>query len=304
MQTSQLRDDMNKGEIWPKPVPKENPNNLEISGVEALHMLENSPTENQSFTCSDSESHSKWDQFRQVPNEEFNQTNCVRLLREMEMEDFSDSEDESKTERSCIEISSFPSTKRNLLSDLEECVTTQEKAIQKHNPQAKAKKVKWGPEPLMERPRRNIGDNRTITQKAANLKSFKNLDAPFKGTGNSFAALDPQHLSQITSIVGVSLGNDVNTVTSNINHMKQEENDKSNQFTNDFPEIMLPSSLEVESSAIGVNTCSTTLVPENTSLQAHLKPKSWSQIVQNSIDAGNNKIVKNDRSLLEHQKPK
>jgi len=180
----------------------------------------------------------------------------------MEMEDFSDSEDESKTERSCIEISSFPSTKRNLLSDLEECVTTQEKAIQKHNPQAKAKKVKWGPEPLMERPRRNIGDNRTITQKAANLKSFKNLDAPFKGTGNSFAALDPQHLSQITSIVGVSLGNDANTVI------------QSNQFTNDFPEIMLPSSLEVESSAIGVNTCPTTLVPENTSLQAHLKPKS------------------------------
>ena len=100
------------------------------------------------------------------------------------------------------------------------------------------------------------------------------MDAPSKGTGNSFAALDPQHLSQITSIVGVSLGNDANTVTSNINHMKQEENDKSNQFTNDFPEIMLTSSLEVESSAIGVNTCSTTLVPENTSLQAHLKPKS------------------------------
>jgi hypothetical protein len=179
-------------------------------------------------------------------------------------------------------------------------LTTQEKVIQKQGPQVKTKKQKWGPQLLVDRPRRNTGDNRTIIQKAVKFKSYKNLEAPTKGTGNSFAALDPQYLSQIASNVGVSLGNDTNAILSIINCIRKDENDRSNQFKEDYPKIALPFNLEVELPAAGVNTCPTTQVAEDTSLQIQLRKETWSQIVQKSIDANKEKNVNDDRSILEH----
>jgi hypothetical protein len=106
---------------------------------------------------------------------------------------------------------------------LEEAATSP-KQKQDHQP----KKQKWGPELLMERPRRNVGDNRTMLQKAADLKSYKNMEVPVKGAGNSFAILEPQYLAQIASNVGVSLGSN--------GCMKNDENTKSNLFKDQFLE--------------------------------------------------------------------
>ncbi|PUZ51153.1 hypothetical protein GQ55_6G154600 [Panicum hallii var. hallii] len=92
-------------------------------------------------------------------------------------------------------------------------LTTQEKVIQKQGPQVKTKKQKWGPELFVDRPRRNTGDNRTIIQKAVKFKSYKNLEAPTKGTGQNLDGGENtgqeanQHNEELaTSVCGWRLG--------------------------------------------------------------------------------------------------
>jgi hypothetical protein len=122
----------------------------------------------------------------------------------MEMEEDSDSDGdmmELAGERTLL----MASTKRKLIEELEECVTHPDENIWQ-NHQTKGKKQKWGPELLVERPRRNTGDNRTMIQKATDLKSFKNLEVPTRGAGNSFAALELGYLSCIADKVDISLG--------------------------------------------------------------------------------------------------
>ena len=161
------------------------------------------------------------------------------------------------------------------------------------------KKQKWGPELLTERPRRNPGDNRNILQKAAELKSYQNLEIPAIKTGNSFAVLDPHYLAQVSSKVGVSLGSNDTTILANIGSMIRDENTKSSLFKEEFPEILLPSKLEVDKSLFDNSTCLADQGYEDIIPQPLLVQETWSQVVQKSIDAHKSTIV-NDRCILEH----
>ena len=84
--------------------------------------------------------------------------------------------DEEKSEDAGDKVLLIQATKRNLLSELDCCVSSTEDTDQPIK-QTMPKKQKWGPEPLVDRPRRNVGDNRTVSQKAIDLQKFKNLEA-------------------------------------------------------------------------------------------------------------------------------
>ena len=172
-------------------------------------------------------------------------------------------------------------TKRNLLPDLDECVSSVKDSAQPLK-QAKLKKQKWGPEPLVDRPRRNMGDTRTISQKAIDLQKFKNLEAPTKGPGTSFTAFDHDYLSVIADKIDLSLGNNDVTTSFNIDCMINEEKDKSKDFEDKNPVVLLPINLEVETEIEGISSH-----PQNGTKD------TWSQVVQRSINAAKqNQVIK------------
>lgn len=75
---------------------------------------------------------SRWEQFRQLAVEELEKGDCSELFKAMELE-----EGESETDIDVMEedlektglITDFSSTKRNLLSELEECDDTSTQAL-------------------------------------------------------------------------------------------------------------------------------------------------------------------------------
>jgi len=187
--------------------------------------------------------------------------------------------DEEKSEDAGDKILLIQATKRNLLSELDCCVSSTKDTDQPIK-QTMPKKQKRGPEPLVDRPRRNVGDNRTVSQKATDLQKFKNLEAPTKGPGTSFTSFNHEYLSDIEDKIDLSLGNDKLTSSLIIDDMINEEISKSTEFENENPEVMLPANLDVES------------VTENISSQSQNKAKeTWSQVVQCSIDAAKQKQV-------------
>ena len=172
-------------------------------------------------------------------------------------------------------------TKRNLLPDLDECVSSVKDLAQPLK-QAKLKKQKWGPEPLVDRPRRNMRDTRTISQKAIDLQKFKNLEAPTKGPGTSFTAFDHDYLSVIADKIDLSLGNNDVTTSFNIDCMISEEKDKSKDFEDKNPVVLLPINLEVETEMEDISSH-----PQNETKD------TWSQVVQRSINAvKQNQVIK------------
>ncbi|RLN29480.1 hypothetical protein C2845_PM05G36990 [Panicum miliaceum] len=124
---------------------------------------------------------SRWEKFRELAMEGMDEGDCSKLFKAMELDnEGSDSNDDTELETSKNHIN-FTSTKRNLISELDECVDTfipQDEQRQ----ETQKKKQKWGPILLQDRPRRHTENGRTMLQKAADLKSVKNLDAePKKG---------------------------------------------------------------------------------------------------------------------------
>ena len=119
-------------------------------------------------------------------------------------------------------------------------------------------------------------------------------------TGNSFAALDPHYLSQIAKNIGVSLGNNTVAVQFNIDSMKNDENSKSKQFCDEFPELLLPSNLEVDASLTQANTHNSAHAVKDINPQTATNKETWSEVLQKGIDANKQKNVNNDRSILEH----
>ncbi|KAG2542722.1 hypothetical protein PVAP13_9NG657433 [Panicum virgatum] len=85
---------------------------------------------------SNSESHSKWAQFRELAKE----GECNRFLKEMEMDYLSESDEEEMTEKSNLDMSFLTNTKRNLTAELENCVDTTEVMKLEQDQQAKPKK--------------------------------------------------------------------------------------------------------------------------------------------------------------------
>jgi len=189
--------------------------------------------------------------------------------------------DEERSEDASDKILLIQATKRNLLSELDCCVSSTEDTDQPIK-QTMPKKQKWGPEPLVDRPRRNVGDNRTVSQKATDLQKFKNLEAPTKGPGTSFTAFDHDYLSVIADKIDLSLGNNDVTTSFNIDCMISEEKDKSKDFEDKNPVVLLPINLEVETEM------------EDISSHPHNETKdTWSQVVQRSINAvKQNQVIK------------
>ena len=184
--------------------------------------------------------------------------------------------DEEKSEDAGDKVLLIQATKRNLLSELDCCVSST-KGTNQPIKETKPKKQKWGPEPLVDRPRRNVGDNRTVSQKAIDLQKFKNLEAPTKGPGTSF---NHEYLSDIADKIDLSQGKDKLTSSLIIDDMINEENSKSKEFENKNPEVLLPANLDVD------------LVTEDISSQPQNKAKdTWSQVVQRSINAAKQKQV-------------
>lgn len=64
------------------------------------------------LSASESESHPKWDQFRELA-EEFVQNDCTRILRAMEMEEFSEPDDKGCEGTLNMDLAVLSSTKRN-----------------------------------------------------------------------------------------------------------------------------------------------------------------------------------------------
>jgi hypothetical protein len=64
------------------------------------------------LSASESESHPKWDQFRELA-EEFVQNDCTRILRAMEMEEFSEPDDKGCEVTLNMDLAFLSSTKRN-----------------------------------------------------------------------------------------------------------------------------------------------------------------------------------------------
>ena len=106
------------------------------------------------------------------------------------------------------------------------CFTSRKSGSHGASQQVKPKKIKWGPELQIDRPRRNKNDTRTVMQKATELKCIQNLEAPTKGAGNSFAVLDSQYLAQIADKIDISLGIDTHECLYNVDSMKNDENKK------------------------------------------------------------------------------
>ena len=142
--------------------------------------------------------------------------------------------------------------------------------------------TEMGPEPLVDRPRRNMGDTRTISQKAIDLQKFKNLEAPTKGPGTSFTAFDHDYLSVIADKIDLSLGNNDVTTSFNIDCMINEEKDKSKDFEDKNLVVLLPINLEVETEIEDISSH-----PQNRTKD------TWSQVVQRSINAAKqNQVIK------------
>ena len=172
-------------------------------------------------------------------------------------------------------------TKRNLLPDLDECVSSVKDSAQPLK-QAKLKKQKWGPEPLVDHPRRNMRDIITISQKAIDLQKFKNLEAPTKGPSTSFTAFDHDYLSVIADKIDLSLGNNDVTTSFNIDCMISEEKDKSKDFEDKNHVVLLTVNLEVETEMEDISSH-----PQNGTKD------TWSQVVQRSINAAKqNQVIK------------
>lgn len=164
------------------------------------------------------------------------------------------------------------------------------------------KKLKWGPTVLHERPRRHAEDERTMLQKAADLKSYKNLEIPHaKAPGNSFHGMNTDYLALLANKVDIKVGVDTQNIVDNINALKNDETVRCFNFDNDNPEYVLPVNLDIKlEAATDSNTTSDLLENDITQSRAENKKETWSQIVQKGLKPTNQNIISNDRCLLEH----
>src|SRR5687767_3255519 len=63
-------------------------------------------------------------------------------------------------------------------------------------------------------------------------REYKNLEAPRKGPGKSFAVLEHEYLPQLAAKVDIDLGVDTHRITQNINALKNNEITRCVNFEN------------------------------------------------------------------------
>ena len=89
-------------------------------------------------------------------------------------------------------------------------------------------------------------DGRTAIQKAEDLKKRKDLEMP-KGNiiCNSFSAFNDEELLSKARKAGLNLGDDVETISHNIQAIRLIENDRIASFMDSHPECFLPANLDI-----------------------------------------------------------
>lgn len=157
------------------------------------------------------------------------------------------------------------------------------------------RKPRWGPMERIPRPRRGQDDGYTMLQKAQELKQIKNLE---KGNPKSFAFESNSNLLYKAQRVNINLGSDTIGANKVIENLKKKELLTCEQFTDDNPEVNLPSNLNLEELV-------TNFSPLNDVVQTPMKEsdtlvnQSWALVVFTGKAQQNNQTVNNDMSLLE-----
>ena len=125
------------------------------------------------------------------------------------------------------------STKKNLLPLLDHVA----------NQEPKQKKT-WGLVVATRMSTRNQG-NINIMDKAKEYQKKRNLEIPLSSKGNSFAALGSSLLCDMANSVGISIGSDITDRNDIIDNIVATEINRSLDFIEANPEIMLPVSEDI-----------------------------------------------------------
>jgi hypothetical protein len=139
-----------------------------------------------------------------------------------------------------------------------------------------------------------------IMQRAMKLKKKRNLE-PFKG--NPSASLQPDKLNQIDTYVNLKIGVNSEEATFIINNLVANEQNAYDEFVKDNPEVMLPSSLELDNGMLTdpldgpVPTGST---PIESLKECEISP-TWIEVVRKGkTRSKSNKIDHYGRRILEY----
>lgn len=99
--------------------------------------------------------------------------------------------------------------------------------------------------------------------------------------------------------MNINLGN--NTIESEraVEKLKCRELENIEKFEENNPEVNLPGELGLENLVV---ECSEICVEEQTPLKetSRINPQTWAQVVSSGKAQKNEKIIHNDRSILEH----
>jgi hypothetical protein len=137
-------------------------------------------------------------------------------------------------------------------------------------------------------------------QRAMKLKKKRNLE-PFKG--NPSASLQPDKLNQIDTYVNLKIGVNSEEATFIINNLVANEQNAYDEFVKDNPEVMLPSSLELDN---GMSTdpldgpVPTGSTPIESLKECEISP-AWIEVVRKGkTRSKSNKIDHYGRRILEY----
>jgi hypothetical protein len=236
--------------------------------------------------------HSRWEEFRRFASRDNATEGCSTLLKRMELE-ASDNEDDMNMEDEMISLEEaglIPSGEAEVLE-------TDQVAVRKNQ----KRKTGWGPIQRIPRPRRVPDDGKYVLQRAQELKQVKNLE---KGTrhSSSLAFASNTSLNIKAHTVGIELGMDDLAINNTIDGMKQKELDNLKNFEENNPEVNLPGDLNIDISFEDfpslINKSISPVIDGRESSN-----QSWIQIVSKDNDPNNSKNVKNDRCILECERP-
>ncbi|TVU25198.1 hypothetical protein EJB05_27686, partial [Eragrostis curvula] len=172
----------------------------------------------------------------------------ANLLKEMELAESDNEEDQNGQETVTIEISeavgdmgmenlpgdwSYEAEKLSELQveDNQEGVNQADKTEKEEEIVKSKGKQKWGPVVATRKSKRHQEDGRTALEKAQGVKKRLNLELPGGNKGNAFSVLSNSEISDIANVVGVKLGDNDREIAHSASVIQVLDNDRGVQET-------------------------------------------------------------------------
>lgn len=147
------------------------------------------------------------------------------------------------------------------------------------------RQVQWGPIQRIARPRRYHEDDKTILQRAQELKEYKNL---CKGTKPTLISAFESHdsLTDKAKCVNISLGSTAELIKSNVDLFVTKDLDGRRDFVDKNPEVNLPVNLDTDlnlENFPNLENQSSTLLPSPLKEKGKDVENSWVKVTSKGL---------------------